>query len=258
MDKDLAERLLPLEGGVNFRDMGGYETADGRTVKWRTLFRSGSMAMLTPADIAHLEELGIRTVIDFRTATEQVEDPSRLNGRDGITYWSRQHDETFGQLHEMVARGIETVEHAQEIMINGFRHLPVQQGEAYAHMLRRIAEGHVPLAFNCTAGKDRTGGAAALVLATLGVPRETILHDFHMTERAVDLKKVFQSKPSPRHSHYARIKPDVSQAIGGAHPTYIAALLDGIDEQFGSVDGYWSDMGFTKSDLEAARSELLE
>jgi protein-tyrosine phosphatase len=64
-------RLLPLQGGQNFRDLGGYRTRDSRTVRWGVLFRSGAMNALTPADFAYLGRLGIRTVCDFRSTDER-------------------------------------------------------------------------------------------------------------------------------------------------------------------------------------------
>ena len=255
---DLAERLLPLEGGINFRDMGGYPAADGRTVRWRRLYRSGTMARLTPADYEQLAGRSIRTVIDLRTRTEQLDEPNAWCVAAGVTYWCREHDETFGNLHEMVERGITTEDDARAVMMAGYRHLPVQQAVAYAELFRRIAAGEVPIVINCTAGKDRTGGGAALVLAMLGVARETIAADFAMTERAVDLRRAFAARPSPNVSRYASLTEPVMAALGGAHPSYITALLNAVDERFGSIAGYLGDLGFGAGDIAAMRAELLE
>lgn len=259
MDSDVAERLLPLEGGVNFRDMGGYETMDGRRIKWRHLFRSGLLSRLTEADEAWLESLGIRCVIDFRTATEQENEPNLWAQRAGIAYWSRPHEEHFGNLHHMVANGIATAEDAHEIMLGGFRHLPIQQGVAYAEMFRRLAVGDAPMVFNCAAGKDRTGGAAALVLMALGVPRETILADFAMTARAVDLRRIMR-KPGRKQSgpRYDLLPDEVRGAIAGSPPFYIAALLDEIDMRFDGIEGYLSELGITAADHAAIREAVLE
>lgn len=258
MDADVAERLLPLEGGVNFRDMGGYATRDGRQTKWRHLYRSGILSNLTPADEERLAEIGIRCVIDFRTAAEQEREPSTWVHTSGIAYWSRQHHEHFGNLHAMVEAGIASAEEAEQVMIGGFRHLPFQQGEAYAELFRRIAAGDVPIVFNCTAGKDRTGGAAALVLEALGVPRETILADFHMTERSANLKKALKRKPDPAYARFFTLAPEVTATIGGAKPHFIAALLDEIDQRCGSIDGYMADLGFNAGDREAIKAALLD
>jgi protein-tyrosine phosphatase len=258
VEAELAARLVPLEGGVNFRDLGGYATSDGRTLKWRQLYRSGMMTRLTENDARALAERGIRMVVDFRTATEQQEEPNHWALSSPARYWAREHEETFGQLKQMAAKGIASAEEADAIMAAGYRHLPFQQAEAYAEIFRALAGGEVPLVFHCTAGKDRTGGEAALVLSLLGVPRETIAADFNMTERAVDLRKALGSGPRKGYESFARIAPEVSKVIGGAHPSWILALLDAVDEQCGSVEGYARDMGLSAGDLQAMRANLLD
>lgn len=258
MDDELPRRLLPLEGGINFRDMGGYPTIDGRHVKWGKLYRSGTMGRLTAADHAHLAGLGIRCVVDFRSAHEQVHEPNRWCETAGIPYWSRDHYEVFGQLHTMAQRGIDSEEQAMALMADGFRHLPFQQAPAYAELIRRIADGQVPIAFNCTAGKDRTGGAAALVLAVLGAARETIVADFTLTERAVNLRTAFGARPKDSASPYARLTEPVMAALSGARPAYITAFLDAIEARCGSIEGYLTQIGVPADAAGAVRSELLE
>ncbi len=258
MDPELSSRLLSLEGGVNFRDLGGYATCDGRTVKWRKLYRSGMMTRLTQADAADLAARGIRAVVDFRTASEQQTEPNHWALAADLRYWSRDHDETFGDLKAMVAKGIDSAEQAHDVMRSGYRHLPVQQAEAYGEIFRMLAGGEVPLVFHCTAGKDRTGGAAALILALLGVPRETIAADFHMTERAVDLRKALGDGPRKGYEHFTRLDPAVSRVIGGAHPDWILALLDAVEQRHGSVEGYARDAGLSAGDVQSVRQALLD
>ncbi|PEQ14597.1 hypothetical protein B2G71_03245 [Novosphingobium sp. PC22D] len=257
MDEDVRARLVPLEGGINFRDMGGYATRDGRRLKWRHLYRSGSMARLTQADYDHLAALGIRAVVDFRSAREQRRDPNAWCRVAGITYWCRDHNEVFGRLHEMVEQGIESEAHAEEVMAGGFRELPFQQAPAYVQLVKMIAAGEVPIAFNCTAGKDRTGGAAALVLAVLGVPRETIVADFTMTERAVDLTTAFGERPGAA-SPYAKLSPEVMNALRAARAPYISAFLDSIEARCGSAEGYLTERGVAPGEIAALREILLE
>jgi protein-tyrosine phosphatase len=259
MDKDVAERLLPLDGGINFRDMGGYETVDGRRVKWRHLYRSGTMTRLTPADHEHLATRGIRTVIDFRSKSEQSDEPNHWALASDSNYWSRDHEEVFGNIHEMAASGLASPEDAMQVMESGFRHLPFQQAHAYAEMFRRLAASEVPLAFHCTAGKDRTGGAAALILSVLGVPRQSIVADFTMTERAVDLQKALvQRKPNPKFAHFAKLDEGTRAVFSGAKENYVTAFLDAIDEKCGSVENYLSDLGITRSDIGSVRAGLLD
>jgi protein-tyrosine phosphatase len=259
---DLAKRLLPLEGGVNFRDMGGYPAADGRRVKWRHLYRSGTMARLTEADRAHLAERGIRTVIDFRTASEHRHEPNEWGMTLGEGYWRRDHDETFGNWGDLDPARLGTERDAEQVLEAGFRKLPEQQAEAYAEMFRRLAAGQVPAVIHCTAGKDRTGGGAALILAVLGVPREHIVADFLLTQRAVDLARTMAAhgkpNPDPKYRKFAEMKREVIAVFSSARPGFIAAFLDGIAERYGSAENYLEEMGFTASDLEAVRAHLLE
>ena len=259
IEDDLADRLLPLEGGVNFRDMGGYPAHEGRRIKWRHLYRSGTMARLTPADKQHLSQLGIRTVIDFRTVEEQEREPNDWGISLGDAYWRRPHTETFGNWSGLDPAKLKAVRDVEIVMEEGYRRLPQQQAEAYAQMLRRLAVGHVPAVIHCTAGKDRTGGGAALILAALGVPREVIIADFTMTERAVDLTKALAGrKRSGRYDTFAKIDPEVVKAFSSAKPSFIRAFLDSLDNEFGSVEGYLADLGMTASDVAGMRASLLE
>jgi protein-tyrosine phosphatase len=256
MSAELSERLLPLEGGINFRDLGGYAAADGRRVKWRRIYRSGHLAKLTPADVEHVRERGIRTIVDLRSATEQQDTPVTWHEDLGVSYWSRPHHEVFGNLHEMIERGVGTVEEARAIMIGGFRHLPQQQAEAYRELLVRIVAGETPIVFNCTAGKDRTGGGAALILAALGVPRETIAADFLLTNQASVIERLSGGRKPP--PPYDRLEQGVLDAIGLAQPGYIEAFLDSVEAGSGSVEGYLRELGFTPGDLRGIREALLE
>lgn len=261
VDEELARRLLPLEGGVNFRDMGGYPAADGRRVKWGHLFRSGTMARLTEADRAHLAERGIRTVIDFRTESEHAHEPNEWGMGLGEGYWRRPHDETFGNWSDLDPARLGTERDAEKVLEAGFRKLPEQQAIAYAEMFRRLAEGHVPAVIHCTAGKDRTGGGAALILAMLGVPREHIVADFLLTQRAFKpptSQSGARRNPDPKYQRFAEMKREVLAVFSSARPSFIAAFLDSLDEQHGGIDNYAKALGFTDADREAIRAGLLE
>ena len=261
VDEELARRLLPLEGGVNFRDMGGYPAADDKRVKWGHLFRSGSMNRLTEADRVHLAERGIRTVIDFRTESEHAHEPNDWGMALGEGYWRRPHDETFGNWSDLDPARLGTERDAEKVLEAGFRKLPEQQAVAYAEMFRRLAAGEVPAVIHCTAGKDRTGGGAALILAMLGVPREHIVADFLLTQRAFKPQAALSGvkrNPDPKYRRFAEMKREVLAVFSSARPSFIAAFLDGLDEQHGGIDAYADALGITASDRKAIRAGLLE
>ncbi|MBM3595655.1 MAG: tyrosine-protein phosphatase [Alphaproteobacteria bacterium] len=261
VDEELARRLLPLEGGVNFRDIGGYPAAYGRRVKWGRLFRSGTMARLTEADRAHLAERGIRTVIDFRTESEHAHEPNEWGMGLGEGYWRRPHDETFGNWSDLDPARLGTERDAEKVLEAGFRKLPEQQAQAYAEMFRRLAAGHVPAVIHCTAGKDRTGGGAALILAMLGVPREHIVADFLLTQRAFKAPTALSGarrNPDPKYQRFAEMKREVLAVFSSSRPSFIAAFLDSLDAQHGGIENYAATLGFTAADREAIRAGLLE
>jgi protein-tyrosine phosphatase len=260
--EELAKRLLPLEGGVNFRDMGGYPAADGKRVKWGSLFRSGTMNRLTEADRAHLAERGIRTVIDFRTESEHVHEPNDWGMSLGEDYWRRPHDETFGNWSDLDPARLGTERDAEKVLEAGFRKLPEQQAVAYAEMFRRLAAGDVPAVIHCTAGKDRTGGGAALILSMLGVPREQIVADFLLTQQWAELHgfavKGARRNPDPKYKRFAEMKREVLAVFSSARPGFIAAFLDSIEQQHGGIDNYANALGISASDRKAIRGTLLE
>lgn len=251
------ERVLPLQGGQNFRDLGGYRTADGRTVKWGKLYRSGSMHWLTPADQAYLEKRGIRTVCDFRSSEERKAEP---------VAWPRGHAPTvFADDYSMTDAGLMpsgmtdwTPEKARETMTAMYPQILARFNDQYRRMFRELLAGHAPLAFNCSAGKDRTGVAAALLLTALGVPRATVVEDYALTNRYLDTRRA-QPKDSRMLGDWGRMPPETLKAFMMADPGYIRAALAVVDGHADGADGYLRDeLGLTRADLVKLRNMYLQ
>jgi protein-tyrosine phosphatase len=252
-----ARRLIPLQGGRNFRDLGGYLTSDGRRVKWRKLFRSGSMAGLTTADYDSLSSLSIKTVCDLRTVQEVEAEPNRWCQVAKIGYWAREHGGRFGELRKVMASGLSTPEMARTAMIQGYRRLPFEQAPAHKEIFGRLAAGEVPLVFNCSAGKDRAGTAAALILSALGVPRETVVEDYVLTDRVVDLESIFMA--TAHRSVLLSQAPGIVAAVLKSDAGYVHAALDAVEEKHGTVAAYVRDaLGIAAEVLSAIRQGLLE
>ncbi|MGA2396493.1 MAG: tyrosine-protein phosphatase [Steroidobacteraceae bacterium] len=250
-------RIISLEGGRNFRDLGGYLTSDGRRVKWGKLFRSGSMAGLTPADYESLATLSIKTVCDLRTIQERQAEPNRWCQVANIRYWAHEHRHSFGELRQVMASGVPTPELARAAMIQGYRRLPFEQAPAHQELFSRLAAGEVPLVFNCSAGKDRAGTAAALILSALGVPRETVVEDYVLTDRVVDLESIFMA--TARRSVLMSQAPGIVAAVLKADASYLHAALDAVEEKHGTVAAYLQDaLGITEKVSCAIRESLLE
>jgi protein-tyrosine phosphatase len=254
-----ARRVIALQGGRNFRDLGGYRAHDGRSVKWRMLFRSGSMAELTQSDRDELSRLSIRTICDLRTVHERETEPCTWHRDTNITYWSRDYAEGFGELRKLMTSPLSTAADARAAMIEGYRRLPFQQAPAYKELFRRLAAGEVPLAFNCSAGKDRAGTAAALILRALGVPRETVFEDYLLTDRIVDFKALFMERAQQRNSTLLTQSPEIIATVLGTSPAYLSAALDAVEQRYGSVARYAVEvLGLDEQAVAAMQDQLLE
>ncbi len=251
------ERVLPLEGGRNFRDLGGYRAQDGRSVKWGMIFRSGSMARLTQADWDQLRARGVRSLCDFRTTRERETEPFAWADAEGLHYWARDYETSFAELRKTMQSGFATGEEARAGMMAGYRRLPYDQAEGYRQVFAHLKAGEVPIIFNCSAGKDRAGTAAALVLSALGVPRAVVMEDFALTNEVAQLHRMLNG--SNARGSLSTQPPEVAEAILHADPAYISAALDAIEGEHGSVEGYLRDlMAVSAADLVAMRDALLE
>jgi protein-tyrosine phosphatase len=176
------ERLLPLVGASNFRDLGGYPTVDGRFTRWGKLFRSDTLHELTKADLELLRRIGLTSIIDLRTKTELDRTGRGLLAGDPISYLHA------SILQEEAGESVATPAPPEEN--------PAERYLWYLHVGRRalvdaltlVADpANQPLVFHCTAGKDRTGVLAALVLEILGVDRSVIVDDYVITASRMEL-----------------------------------------------------------------------
>lgn len=261
----IATRLLPLEGGRNFRDLGGYETADGRSVKWGTLFRSGVMNGLTASDYEYLSDLGINVVCDLRTAQERAAEPTEWKAGEiqYLTFADPQEDRDANPLVQVFQDPEATPEKVAAMMTELYSGILEQQAPAYRVMFDELANGALPLAFNCSAGKDRTGVGAALILSTLGVPRETVVADYALSEVYVDYAKAFEvgedglDEDSP-YAFLRQLPPEMVAPLLRSDPAYITAVLDEIDAEYGDVTAYvQTELGVDDAELESIRDRLL-
>lgn len=246
-------RIISLEGGRNFRDLGGYPTADGRVTRWRTLFRSGSLCHLTPGDMEILDSMGIRAVFDLRNDRERSSEPHRWPSDDSVSVYQRNYSASGAELARLVDAPSVKREDVRQSMIDNYRLLPYEQAEAYQALFEGLAAGRVPALFNCSAGKDRTGIAAALLLSILGVPHDIIIEDYVLTERAFD----FRTLVHIRSGRAARDR-EVTDVLIAAHPDYLNACFNELNNQHGGVSRYFSDvLGIPQKAQEHMRNTLL-
>ena len=179
-----APRALAIEGGHNLRDMGGYRTRSGRRLKWGMLYRSGAISNLTSTSREALRRLGIMAICDFRTPHERERVPMDwYAGRMSATTPRNAASASAACKASSPKAGISQARCAMRCTPSTASCLSNRPG--YRQLFHLLSTGHVPLLFNCAAGKDRTGLAAALILDALDVPRETIEHDYTLTNQVI-------------------------------------------------------------------------
>lgn len=215
-------RVLPIEGAYNVRDLGGYEAADGKTVKWRTVLRSGDLNHLTDADLEYFASIPLVSYIDFRDSTEIANAPDR---RPATLKNDFQLSIAAGSVVEMkdIREGNtdNLLTMGNEMFVRDFQ----SQFREFFHILQDPA--NTPLLFHCSAGKDRTGFAAAMFLSALGVDRETIIEDYLMSAELV------REKYAEDVAKYPTLGPLLT-----VHRRYIEGAFYVIDTEYGGVENY--------------------
>ncbi len=244
------DRRIVLTGAVNFRDLGGYRARDGRTVRWRRVFRSDSLAELTDDDVAIVSALGLRTVFDLRAERERRSKPNRdIPGiaLHAIGFLPYRADVLLAGTSAGRFTALEIETHVREI----YRRFPLDHNECYGRLLRTLTDdATLPALVHCTSGRDRTGFAAAAVLLALGVPRETVFEDYALTEKyRRDQSFLFAG----------RLSPEIATAISQARRDYLEAAFRSIDEHWGSDEGFVRDaLSLPDATRDRLRELLLE
>jgi protein-tyrosine phosphatase len=244
----MRQRRLDFGGAVNFRDIGGYPAGEGRRTRWGRLYRSDSLADLTTDDLARLEELGLRTLIDFRLPTERQLKPNRLPPGASIEAIELGFvpDGTLEMLQLVKSGAIEAAEIERRVTAQ-YRLFGVDHSPEYRRVFEIAASAEsYPLLLHCTSGKDRTGFGIALLLLAVGVPLATVMEDYGLTNR--------YRRPVPQ-----LFGPDTSEEVAfvllSAQPKYLEAALEEIDRAFGSFDAFL-ERGLGVDD--ANRARLIE
>ena len=228
-------RQISLEGCFNFRDLGGHQTGDGREVRWQMLYRADGLHRLSEADLDRLGSLGVTTVIDLRTMEELT-----TRGRVGpITSLAAFHHlPMFEELPE-----ISVVEGWADPVALGRHYAAMAEegADAIASALAVLAdEAAYPAVFHCTAGKDRTGVLAAIVLGLLGVPDEVIADDYAATAPAMErmLAWLLETYPNGRDEIERR-----AATMLACQPEAMHEFLVVMRSRFGSLESYTTTLG---------------
>src|SRR3954470_3683640 len=223
-------RHLNLSGASNFRDLGGYPTSDGRTVRWRQIFRSNHLGHLTDDDVSVLRDLGVRSAFDFRGTEERA---AALCSMPEITVHSLPVEPTVvAALRAIAASGtLLSTDHAVEVMRGSYSGYVQDNTRHFRTLFAHLLEDRAPLVIHCTAGKDRTGFACALILHTLGVADEVIAEDYLLTN------KFYRRDPSVS----GDLPDEVRQVLGTVQATFLTAAFQTINDGYGNLDNYLRD-----------------
>jgi protein-tyrosine phosphatase len=253
-----AERELPLAKGSNFRDLGGYKAAGGKTVRWGKIFRSGALPLLTDEDYALLGGLNIGTIVDLRSLEEREVAATQLDDRTGALFVSNDYSLKPLMANMGSMKG--------EYVYTGMEKLLAPQ---YRSLFKRLLADDGAVMYHCSAGQDRTGIASALILSALGVDRETILADYHLSTQ---LRRPQNEMPpldpadyptNPIVQYYAAAakKPGGVKAeplYSASGKSHLAQFFEVLDRDYGGVEGYLATIGVTKVDIARLQGLYLE
>jgi len=233
----ISERRVQLEGGVNFRDLGGYRAKDGRRIKWGQVFRSDNLGRLTDRDVFFLQNMRIRLVCDFRTPAEIKKLPDRYPRGDhgkSLQLPIRHGESDPANTFDRIKNGdIDWM--TEEYMIKGYIKNIENFAPLWATFFNTLAEpSNRPLVFHCTGGKDRAGVAAALILLALDVPEETVIRDHGLSNLyiAAVLERIYDRIRA------MGVDPDGISAYFTAPQNAIIAVLKHLKKAYGSAANY--------------------
>ncbi len=220
--KSKYQRLLPLQGAYNVRDMGGYKAADGRQVAWGKVFRSGDLNKLTAADLSYLSGVGIKTYIDFRDSAEMAAAPDLKASTVVNEYALPISAGSIMSLTDITAAN------SPQLLVEGNIHFVRSCQAQYTEFFRILMDGgNAPLLFHCSAGKDRAGYAAVLFLSSLGVDRQTAISDYLLSAQYLKGKYEKEIQAHPELEPLLTVRRE-----------YIEAALNTIDREYGSMESY--------------------
>jgi protein-tyrosine phosphatase len=267
----VADRRLPLEGAANFRDLGGYRTSSGRYVRWGLVYRSNHLVGLTARDYRYLDSLGIRLVCDLRTEGERELSPTKWVGRapEILSAPVGENRDIQGARERMKQRLLLAANPpdpkspaAADPLPLTYEKFIVEHVGSYQAVFKRLAAGDLPAVTHCTAGKDRTGVFAAVLLTTLGVPRQTVLEDYALTSQYfLDDEHIEGTEADVQSFMGGDVRPTAAfvKSIMTARPEVLEATFASIDKHYGSFDGFLHDgLKLSEEDLTRLRERLLE
>jgi protein-tyrosine phosphatase len=254
----VAERPQPFEGIVNFRDLGGYETTDGRRLKWGQVFRSGHLARISEKDKILIKRMGIKVICDFRSPGEVEAQPDWLPEDGSVTYdhYPIVHGEfdPVDAMERLQKGDISWL--TEDFVIKRYIKKIDEFPNVWGEIIHTLSDPkNRPLVFHCTAGKDRAGACAAIILLALGVPEDIVIYDHGLSNVYIaDALKMINERIKA-----LGIDPDDVAPYFTAPRNAIIAFVDHIRETYGSAADYLrTKAGISNETLALLKKELLD
>jgi protein-tyrosine phosphatase len=250
MPDSILPNVLKLQGGSNFRDLGGYATADGRTVRRGAVFRSAHLGGLTDQDRKALAGVGVRTIVDLRGVAEAAETPHLIEGLACRVVGAHIEPGLGEKIRNAGADGTANPYLMMQFLSDHYRDYPRRCAPGFRTLFATLSDGeHRPLVFHCTAGKDRTGFASALLLTLLGVPWETVVDDYLRTNELW----------TGHVGRYPELDLDTRAAIVEARTPYLEAAFEVVRGDFGSPEAFAEKaLGLDAAARQRLKADLLE
>jgi protein-tyrosine phosphatase len=259
-------RVVTLHGGCNFRDIGGYPTQTGGTVRWGRVYRAGVLSYFTELDHPTLHSLDVRAICDLRRAEEREREPSAWPAREDLPQPAHLHWDDGSNtptIRAFAANRPGTAAGMFDAMTDLYRALPTWMAGRIRGLFECIAAGSVPVVVHCAAGKDRTGVAIAVLLCALEVSRQTAIEDYLLTNDAGDFEQFLRTRQDTQlgltdiHHPLLSMPQDIRRVLFSAHADFLQAAFESIDA-LGGLDAYLEDtVGISSAQRTAVIKELL-
>ena len=250
-------RLLPMDGAYNTRELGGYKTTDGKSVKWGMLFRSDKLSDISETDQKYLQNLGIKRIVDFRSEGEKTEDPNNIP--EGINYIETpiNVDGAMRSKIEAVLKG-ETNKEIKSFLVDANKEFVTNYTDVYENFLKSLIDEDGPTLFHCTAGKDRAGFAAAITLIALGVSKEDVIEDY-MKTNVFTKNRIDEMIDKIELMSLYQVDADILRPLIGVERIYIETAFNTAEKEYGSLENFIREgLNISDEEIQMLRNKFLD
>ncbi len=259
---DLPRQFIDIEGAINLRDFGGYQTQDGRQVKNGLLFRCGLMSEIAEHAFDDFAALDIGVICDLRSDEEVEANPTPevapFDVRVHIPIWPGSSNQFQNTIREVQKRP--TAEDFAKFMNDVTREIARDHVHAYKELMTHLQDTDRGFLLHCSAGKDRTGFGAAIILTMLGVDHDTVLHDYLVSNEATELATRARDRMMAHMKEQGlpeMVDDNVLHIMSGVKADYLLSAFEEIDNHYGGIQGYLEEVGITAAEQRELEAKLL-